>query len=108
MGFKVDMGGAKEKIRAICSDARVGQFAAETFAQKDEQYVPRLEGALAGSAVVSPFLVTYIAPYAHYQWEGKYINDANRTTEDTHSHWEEYVNKDEMARDITKYLKGMQ
>ena len=105
MGFKVDMGGAKDKIRAICSNPSVGQFAAETTRRLVEPYVPRLEGVLRASAVVSPFLITYAAPYAHYQWEG--INITRRTTPMTVSHWEEYAPVDEIAADLTKYLEGL-
>lgn len=106
MGFKVDMSGAKDKISAICSNPKVGQFAAETTRRLVEPYVPRLEGVLRSSAVVSPWLITYTAPYAHYQWEGR--NIGRRTTPMTVSHWEECAPVDEIAIDITEYLKGLQ
>lgn len=104
--FKVDMGGAKDKIRAICTNQDVGLYAASEVGRLSMPYVPRLEGALRDFAIASPFLVRYVVPYAHYQWEGKNIQ--RRTTPGTVSHWEEYISKAELARNLTEYLKGLQ
>lgn len=109
--FKVDMGGAKDKIRAICSNPKVGSTAASEVERLAKPYVPFAEGSLRGSAVVSPFLVTYTTPYAHYQWAGERMDGTHvirrRTTPNTVSHWEKFVNKDELARNLTDYLKGL-
>lgn len=105
MGFKVNMGGVKKKVRAICSNRAVGVAAATSAARHMEQYVPYRDGQLRNSAMISPYHVKYNAPYAHYQWEGR--NITHRTTPGTTSHWEKQANKTDIAKDITAVIKRL-
>lgn len=109
VSVKVDVSGIPRKVRRICTNRRVGQFAAEDARRLMERLVPFRDGPLRASAVVSPFLVTYTAPYAHYQWEGvsKGGGGLNRTTPGTMSHWEEYIDKAQLASDITDFVRMM-
>lgn len=104
--FKADMSGVVAKIDRICTNRKVGIFAASEAARLMEQFVPRLYGTLRTSAVVSPFLVTYTMPYAHYQWEGVSESgvELHYTTPLTQSHWEEAVDKGALARSIAGCL----
>lgn len=107
VSVKVDADGVLRKVRRIVTDRRVGQFAADDAARLMEQYVPFRVGALRGSAVTSPFMIEYTAPYAHKQWDGEGIDDDRRTTPGTVSHWEEYVDEDELASDVTEYIRTL-
>lgn len=113
MGFKatvkVDMSGAKAKIRSICSNPEVGRFAATDVKRLANQYVPMMDSILRKSVVISPFLLTYTAPYAHYQWEGvsRSGKKLNYRTSGTTSHWTDNIDKGELARDITEFLRRL-
>lgn len=112
MGYKVDMSGAKAKIRAICTDDEVGQYAAEDVARLATQYVPMYKGILRGSVEAEPFLVTWSMPYAHYQWagiskSGRDLNYSKSPNPNATSHWEQHIDKDELARDITEFLRRL-
>lgn len=102
---KVDVLGVPSKIRRICKNRRVGSFAASEVERLAKPYVPFRRGGLRSSAVVSPFLVTYTAPYAHRQWEG--IGITRRTTPGTVSHWEKYISKAALSQSVTQFLKWM-
>lgn len=109
MGYRANMKGAVLKVKVICSNRKVGQMAASTAEKLMQPYVPEREGALIGSAVATPFKVTYSTPYAHYQWLGisKNGKPLNYTKLTATSHWEKQVNKQELANSITNYLKVM-
>lgn len=109
MGYKADMSGAKAKIKAICSNPEVGQFAAEDVMRLSQPYVPVDQSFLMKSAQAEPFLVTWNTPYAHYQWNGisKSGKELKYTKTTAHSHWEQQIDKSELARDITEYLRSL-
>lgn len=68
---KVDMGNVPSKVRKVATSKPLGTFLA-TEAQKGmDKYVPKRTGALAGSATITPFHVTYNAPYATYPYHGR-------------------------------------
>lgn len=105
MGYKVDMSGVAKKLDSICQNTRVGKFGASELRRDMERRVPRLDGHLRASAVVSPFTVTYNMPYARKQWTGRGIR--NYTTPGTGSHWEKGVNKAELGIALTQYIRGL-
>lgn len=109
MGYKADMSGVKSKIDAICTNSRVGRFAASEVMRKAERYVPYRDGNLRASAIVEPFRITYIAPYAHRQWLGV-INGtriSNYTTPGTYPRWTDYVNRTEISQEVTNYIRSL-
>lgn len=109
MAYKVNMHGAVAKVKAICSNRKVGQFAASEAERLMQPYVPERERALIGSAIATPFKVTYSMPYAHYQWNGVSKNgkELNYTKTTATSHWEKQLNKQDLANSITNYLKEL-
>ena len=106
---RVDVSGIPRKVRRICPSRKVGQFAAEDARRLMERFVPFRDGQLRASAIVSPFLVTYTAPYAHYQWEGvaKGGGRLYHPTPGTMSHWERYIDKAQLARDVADFVRMM-
>lgn len=98
-----DSSGLVRKIHRIATDDSVGIAGATSLAKRMEQYVPRYTGRLRASAVISPWTVTYTAPYAIYPYFGR--NVSHWTTPGTNSHWDKYVNKGEVANDITQAIK---
>lgn len=101
----VNVAGVPPKIRRICKNRAVGSYAASEVERLAKRYVPFRRGALRSSAVVSPFLVTYTAPYAMRQWRG--IGITRRTTPGTVSRWEQYIDKASLAKNVTQFLKWM-
>lgn len=102
MAVKVDMSGVGAKLHEICTNQRLGRFAASTAAHDMERYVPYREGALRSSAVVEPFKVRYNAPYAKYQYNGRF---KEYTTPGTGSKWDERINVGDLARAITAWIR---
>lgn len=101
--YSYDPSGLVSEIRKIATNDSVGVAGATSLAKRMEQYVPRYTGALRASAVISPWTVTYMAPYAVYPWLGR--NVQHWTTPNTMSHWEQYVNKAEVANDLTLAIR---
>lgn len=109
MAVRVNFEGVKKKLRRIASDKRVGRFVASTAERLMQPYVPERAHYLIRSSKVSPFAIVYTMPYAHYQWNGvsksgKKLNWIKTTAT---SHWEKRVDKDQLARDVTAYLKRL-
>lgn len=106
MSFTADMSGAVLKVRKICTNKQVGEFAASEAERLMKPRVPYLEGSLVSSATVKPFEVTYTMPYAHYQWNGisKYGMKLRYSKPSATSHWEEKVNKSSLASAITGFI----
>lgn len=110
MGYKADMSGAHLKIQQICHNPNVGRFAASEVERLAKQYVPYRESGLVESSVVKPFHVYYRTPYAKYQWYGisKLGNKfKNYTTPGTSSKWTDKINKEDLSRSITDFIKRM-
>lgn len=102
MTYRVDMSGVKSKLDSITTNKRLGIFASETAAKDMEPHVPRREGALRTSATIEPFKVIYKAPYAVFQFLGRY---SNYTTPGTGRRWDEKANKGDIARAITQWIR---
>lgn len=124
--IKVKMNNPK-KITNRIIDNKVRLFAAETWARYFKKYTPRDSGIMGETYNTEPGKVTYTAPYAHFQWEGRVMVDERGSTwakKDTrkfytnrdikysypnaHSHWEEVAernHKRDVAEEITAYLK---
>ena len=75
---RVNVSGIPRKVRRICTSRRVGQFAAEDARRLMARFVPFRDGPLRASAIVSP---------------------------GTMSHWERYIDKAQLARDITDFVR---
>jgi len=54
----------------ILNDRGLGQFVAQTWARYFSKYVPMKSGILKSNYKTEPWTVTYLSPYAHYQWAG--------------------------------------
>lgn len=113
--IKVDMSGVSKKVQSLKPDKRLGQFMAETAMAGMDPYVPFRDGALSKDARAEPFKITYIAPYAHYIWNGvsksgKELNISKEKHPKATSHWDEHYAKAhgaELGRAATDYVKRM-
>jgi hypothetical protein len=105
----VDMGGAAAKVARRKNDPRTGAFAASEAARLMDKYVPFRSGALASSATVAPWSVTYAAPYAGYVFEGRNMTFSKQSHPLARSRWHEPLrdNPAPLAAKITQYLESM-
>lgn len=107
MGVKVtvDMSGAGKKLDKLAKNDALGQYLAmQGMKYMNDHFVPKLSGALRGSAVARPFKIIWGAPYAHKQWTGDGIS--KRSTPGTISHWEEpKVVSEYIAREATNWAR---
>lgn len=65
-----------------------------TLAKKCDPYVPFLEGPLSQTIVVSPKGVTYIQPYARYQYYGVNFNHTTEFHPLASAKWDEAMLRD--------------
>lgn len=61
-------------IKDICDDGQTMLEISNLLAKECDPYVPFLEGPLSQTNIVSPEGVTYIQPYARYQYYGDEFN----------------------------------
>ena len=64
------------------------------YAKMMDPYVPFLEGPLSQTVEVSPDSVTYVQPYAHYQYEGLEFNHTLDYHPLASAHWDEAMLRD--------------
>lgn len=103
-----NLSGIPAKISEIATNKALGQAAANQMKVLMEPYVPFDTGQLNGSAEVTPFAVTYTAPYAIYPYEGRRVSKYTREYHDrAQSHWDKGMDKAELAQFIENYIKGM-
>lgn len=110
MGYRADMSGVASKLERICKNPTVGNYAASEVERLSKQYVPYRASGLVTSVVVTPFKVRYTAPYAKYQWYGVSKNGnkfKNYTTPGTCSKWTDKLNKDDLARSVTGFIRSL-
>lgn len=69
--INVNMGGVTNKVRTISQNRSLGKLLASEAQLGMDKYVPMRTGALADSATVTPFHVTYNSPYAKYPYNGR-------------------------------------
>ena len=110
VNVKISMSGVASKVENIASNKRLGRFLANEAADGMDKYVPMRTGALAGSVTVSPFKVTYNAPYAVYMYNGRSM----RLTRDKHPlatpKWDRayaIVDGGKLGKAGSKFLKGL-
>jgi len=96
------------KIDGITSDKALGQYAAEQMRLGMDPYVPYEHGDLSGNAIVTPFEVTYTAPYAWYQWQdARNMNYSKEQHGLATGHWERAyaaANGGKLAQSIETFL----
>lgn len=110
MGYRADMSGAEAKIGRICANRQFGQFLASTAERGMNPYVPFRTGALAASAVPSPFKVTYTASYAKYPFNGKNMTIRTEHHPNATSHWDRayaIAKGQELGDAGTAYLRSL-
>lgn len=110
MGYKADMSGAEAKIGRICTNRQFGQFLASTAERGMNPYVPWRSGFLAGSAVVSPFKVTYTAPYATYPYHGRHMTISKNHHDKAEPFWDRayaIAKGQELGDAGTAYLRSL-
>lgn len=98
------------KINKIKSNSSLGMFAALEAARLMQPYVPEREGILKGSVLMSePWVVVYSTPYAAYQYYGvsKSGGGLRYSKPTARSHWEQGINKGDLARSLTAYIKRL-
>lgn len=107
--ISVDVSGVGPKVNRIKGNSELGTFAASEASRLMDKYVPFRSGALAASAVVKPWAVLYMAPYAPYVYDGRNMTFSKQFHPLARSHWEEPVNNDttELAAKITARIEAM-
>lgn len=110
--FKVksNLSGASSKVKKISSNKSLGLFLANMAADGMNQYVPMDTGSLAGSAVASPFKITYSAPYAVYVYNGQGKNFSKERHPKATAEWNnayKIAKGKELGKAGTDFLKGM-
>ena len=105
----VDMGKAADKVARLKTDPGLGTFTANEAARLMEKYVPFRSGALTASAAVTPWTVTYTAPYAGYVFEGRGMKFSKQHHPLARSRWHEPLNSNPapLAARATTYLESM-
>ena len=105
----VAMGKAADKVARLKTDPCLGTFTANEAARLMEKYVPFRSGALTASATVTPWTVTYTAPYAGYVFEGRGMKFSKQHHPLARSRWHEPLNSNPapLAAKATTYLESM-
>lgn len=110
MGFTYNMSGVAAKLDRICTNRKLGAFLAAEAADGMDKYVPMRTGQLVESAEISPFKVTYKAPYAKYPFNGygmKFRTDKHPLAT---SHWDRAyaaAEGEKLGRAGTQFLKRL-
>lgn len=101
----------QRKLNQLCSDDATMYEIHNLFAKTIDPWTPFREGPLSQSVRITPQYIQYIVPYAHYQYEGININEANRTRT-IHplatSHWDKVAmqtQRDSFVRQVQRILK---
>lgn len=102
----VDVSGVSAKIEKIKSNSSIGLFAANEARRLMAPYVPRREGILA-NAETEPWSVIYDEPYAAKQYYDHSLNHPSPPNIKGRPEWDKAIDKDQLARAISGYLKGM-
>lgn len=105
----VDMGDAVAKVGRLKDNPGLGTFTANEAARLMDKYVPFRSGALTASATVTPWTVTYTAPYAGYVFEGRGMTFSRQHHPLARSRWHEPLNSNPapLAAKATTYLESM-
>lgn len=107
---KANLSGVPSKLSRISKDSGLGTFLASQAAKGMDKFVPKRTGALAGSAVISPFKVSYVAPYAIYVYHGRGKNFSKNGNPNAQAYWDRaYMDSggaEQLGTDGTNYLKG--
>ncbi|MES1923533.1 hypothetical protein MHBO_005120 [Bonamia ostreae] len=99
---------AKRTANRLFDNNRVGTFTAETAARLMTPYVPMDSGTLSSNYRTTPFKVEYLAPYAHYQYEGSGFNFSREKHRLATAQWDKAMNKakgKELAKEIEEFIK---
>lgn len=99
--------GIRKKIVALKSNQAFGNYAAQQAADLMEKYVPERDHNLI-NAVITPWTVKYITPYARYQYNGvsKGGKSLRYTKPSAQSKWDTHINKGDLARRLSAWIKG--
>ena len=94
ISIKVKMADAlKDKISEINNPTTMLAIH-NTLAKKCDPYVPFLEGPLSQTAVVTPYYVRYIQPYARRQYYGDNFNHTIEFHPLASARWDEAMMRD--------------
>lgn len=110
MGFTVDMSGAAEKVKKICSSRKLGSFLASEAAKGMDQYVPMRTGALSKSVTTQPFEIKYGISYAKYPYNGRHMRFSKDKHPSATSHWDRayaIAHGQQLADSGTRFLKRL-
>lgn len=91
-------------------NGRIQKFFTQTCYKHMDKYVPRDTGDLRTIVDLEANAITYESPYAHYQYEGKSVNDKplNYKTPGTGSHWDlkmKTVEMDDVVAEVQKEIE---
>ena len=105
----VDMDKAVAKVARLKADPGLGTFTANEAARLMEKYVPFRSGALSEGAMLEPWAVEYVAPYAGYVFRGRGMKFSKQEHPNARSYWHKPLsnNPAPLARKITQKLESM-
>lgn len=96
MGVEVKVEGfdSKRIEREVINNDKIGLFAANELRRLMDKYIPKDTGTLAGTVELKPWEVTYLQPYAHFQYVGKLMLSPSGSAWAKKNERKHYVNKD--------------
>lgn len=86
--MRVDMSGVKAKVQKICTNRKLGVFLASEAQRGMDKYVPMRTGALAHSARIEPFVISYGMKYATYPYHGRNMTFSVDKHPNATSYWD--------------------
>lgn len=102
-----------ERKLGIYDNGPAQKFLAATCYRYMDQYVPKRDGLLRGIVDLNNSTITYMSPYASYQYYGMredgthVINPENYTTPGTGPYWDQRMlsaHKNQVIKEVEQYI----
>lgn len=98
--------GVSKKVGKWSKDSGLGNFAAMTLARMMRQFIPERNSVLINTFNVSPWKLSYTAPYARPMYYGMVKGTEVKYHKATaRPRWDEGVNKADYAKQLEGYIK---
>ena len=102
---KANLSGLERKVGGLSKDAGLGRFAAATLERMMQPYVPERDSILIKTYRISPWHVTYTAPYARPMYygvvKGKQVRYGKATALPK---WNEHIDMRDFASQLNAYV----
>lgn len=98
--------GVSKKVGKWSKDSGLGNFAAMTLARMMRPFIPERDSILINTYNVSPWKLSYTAPYARPMYYGVVKGTPVRYHKATAApKWDTHVNKADYAKQLEDYIK---